>query len=77
MGGRNARPLSDLELARDYRDALGRAANAARQAALLAQLMESRGVATLKGDEPAEVDTMLIDAGRRSLAALDGAVAVA
>jgi hypothetical protein len=48
------------------------AANAARQAALLAHMMESRGLPTLKGDESTEVEAMILDAGRRSLEDREG-----
>jgi hypothetical protein len=73
MQQRPATPLGDLVLARDYREALVRAATAARQAALMAHLLEARGVAPLKGDEPDEVDALLLSAGRASLEARDGA----
>jgi hypothetical protein len=76
MVQRPATPLGDLVLASDYRDALVRAATAARQAALLSQLLDARGVAPLKGDEPDEVDALILQAGRSSLEARDGAVAV-
>jgi hypothetical protein len=73
MQQRPATPLGDAALARDYREALVRASNAARQAALMAHLLEARGVAPLKGDEPDEVDALLLAAGRASLEARDGA----
>jgi hypothetical protein len=75
MVQRPATPLGDLVLASDYRDALVRAATAARQASLLAQLLEARGVAPLKGDEPDEVDSLLLRAGRVSLEAREAATA--
>jgi len=67
------RRLEDAELARDYREALARAAVAARQAALIEHLLAARGLAGLKGEEAAEVDAMLLDAGRRSLEAREDA----
>jgi hypothetical protein len=73
MQQRPATPLGDLVLAGDYREALVRAATAARQAALMAHLLEARGVAPLKGEEPDEVDALLLAAGRASLEARDGA----
>jgi hypothetical protein len=76
MHPRPATPLGDLVLASDYRDALVRAATASRQAALLAHLLDARGVAPLKGDEPDEVDALILQAGRASLEARDGAVAI-
>jgi hypothetical protein len=77
MTPRPATPLGDLVLASDYRDALRRAATAARQAALMAALLEARGVAPLKGEEPDEVDALLLRAGRTSLDALEGSSVVA
>jgi hypothetical protein len=71
MAQRPATPLGDLVLTRDYRDALVRAATAARQAALMAALLEARGVSPLKGEEPDEVDALLLRAGRASLEARD------
>jgi hypothetical protein len=72
MVQRPATPLGDLVLTSDYREALVRAATAARQAALMAGLLEARGVSPLKGDEPDEVDALLLRAGRASLEARDG-----
>ena len=69
MVQRPATPLGDLVLTSDYRDALERAATAARQAALMAGLLEARGVSPLKGDEPDEVDALILRAGRASLEA--------
>jgi hypothetical protein len=63
----NVRQLSDSELQSEYRDALARAANAARQAALLLHLMEGRGLSSIKTEEPAEVDSLLLQAGRVSV----------
>ncbi len=37
----------------------------------MAGLLEARGVAPLKGDEPDEVDALLLQAGRTSLEARD------
>ena len=74
---RPARRLSDIEVARSYREALASAASAARQAALLAHMMDSRGLSALKGDESTEVEGMLLDAGRRSLEAQQGTAAFA
>lgn len=71
MVQRPATPLGDLVLVGDYRDALVRAATAARQAALMAALLDARGVSPLKGDEPEEVDALLLQAGRTSLEARD------
>jgi hypothetical protein len=67
MAGRNVQHMSDFELAREFREAVARSANAARQAALLSHLMQARGVGTLKGEEDAEVEGLLVEAGRRSL----------
>jgi hypothetical protein len=69
MVQRPATPLGDLVLTNDYRDAIERAATAARQAALMAGLLEARGVSPLKGDEPDEVDALILRAGRASLEA--------
>jgi hypothetical protein len=69
MVQRPATPLGDLVLTSDYRDALERAATAARQAALMAALLEARGVSPLKGEEPDEVDALILRAGRASLEA--------
>ncbi len=69
MVQRPATPLADLVLTSDYREALARAATAARQAALMAGLLEARGVSPLKGDEPGEVDALILRAGRASLEA--------
>jgi hypothetical protein len=66
------RRRSDLDVTRSYREAMTTAANAARQAALLAHMMESRGLPTLKGDESTEVEAMILDAGRRSLEDREG-----
>jgi hypothetical protein len=77
MVQRPATPLGDLVLASDYRDALVRAATAARQAALMAALLEARGIAPLKGEEPEEVDALLLRAGRTSLEAHEGSRAMA
>jgi|tagenome__1003787_1003787.scaffolds.fasta_scaffold11684438_1 hypothetical protein len=67
-----ARRLSDLEVVRSYREAMTTAANAARQTALLSHMMESRGLAALKGDETPEVEGIILEAGRRSLEAQEG-----
>jgi hypothetical protein len=77
MAQRPATPLGDLVLTSDYRDALARAATAARQAALMAGLLEARGVSPLKGDEPDEVDSLLLQAGRASLEARDAIASAA
>jgi hypothetical protein len=77
MVQRPATPLGDLVLTSDYRDALARAATAARQAALMAGLLEARGVSALKGDEPDEVDSLLLRAGRASLEARDALASAA
>ena len=69
MAQRPATPLGDVVLTSDYREALARAATAARQAALMAGLLEARGVSPLKGDEPDEVDSLLLRRGRASLEA--------
>jgi hypothetical protein len=62
-----ARRLSDLEVARSYREAMATAASAARQAALLAHMMEARNLPSIKGDLSTDVESLLLDAGRRSL----------
>ncbi len=69
MAVRSGGTRSDHELAGEYREALARAANAAREAALLSHLLQSRGIGALKGEEPAQVDALLLDAGRQSLQA--------
>jgi hypothetical protein len=74
MAQRPSTPLGDLVLTGDYRDALVRAATAARQAALMAALLDARGVAPLKGEEPDEVDALLLQAGRASLEARDASL---
>ena len=74
MAGRNVRHIDDDALLAEYREALSRAAVAARQAALMSRLLESRGLGALKGEEPAAVDDLLLDAGRRSLDAREGAL---
>jgi hypothetical protein len=76
MVQRPATPLGDLVLTSDYRNALERAATAARQAALMAALLEARGVSPLKGDEPDEVDSLRLQAGRASLEAREGLAAI-
>jgi len=62
---------SDADLAVGYRAALRRAASAAREAALLGEMLESRGASAITGDESLEVEGLLVDAGRRSLEAVD------
>jgi hypothetical protein len=74
MAQRPATPLGDLVLTGDYRDALVRAATAARQAALMAALLDARGVAPLKGEEPDVVDALLLQAGRASLDAREASL---
>ena len=60
--------------ARAYRDALTRAAVAAREAALLQQILAAQDVVAIKGEEPTEVDDLLLAAGRASLAAREAAI---
>ena len=74
MATRPVRHLEDAELAREYREALTRSATAARQAALLAHVLQARGLGTLKGEEPTDVDELRVEAGRRSLSAREGLV---
>jgi hypothetical protein len=74
MAQRPATPLGDLVLTSDYRDALVRAATAARQAALMAALLDARGVAPIKGEEPDVVDALLLQAGRASLDAREASL---
>ena len=62
---------SDADLAVGYRAAVRRAASAAREAALLGEMLEARGASAITGDESLEVEGLLVDAGRRSLEAVD------
>ncbi len=62
---------SDADLAVGYRAALRRAASAAREAALLGEMLEARGASAIIGDESLEVEELLVDAGRRSLETVD------
>ncbi len=62
---------SDADLAVGYRAALRRAASAAREAALLGEMLEARGASAIIGDESLEVEELLVDAGRRSLEMVD------
>ena len=62
---------SDADLAVGYRAAVRRAASAAREAALLGEMLEARGASSITGDESLEVEDLLVDAGRRSLEAVD------
>jgi hypothetical protein len=58
---------NDADLAIGYRAALRRAAAAAREAAVLEDLLTARGASAIAGDETYEVETMIVGAGRRSL----------
>ena len=70
-GGRpwlqTANDRNDADLAIGYRAALRRAAAAAREAAVLEDLLMARGASAIAGDEAIEVETMIVGAGRRSL----------
>jgi len=57
----------DADIAIGYRAALRRAAAAAREAAVLEDLLAARGASAIAGDETHEVETMIVGAGRRSL----------
>ena len=68
---------SDADLAVGYRAALRRAASAAREAALLGDMLEARGASAIASDESLEVEGLLVDAGRRSLVAVDTTLSAA
>ena len=74
---RSTSERSDAELALGYRAALRRAASAAREAALLSEMIETRGASTIASDETAEVEEHLMHAGRLSLEAVDGSLSAA
>ncbi len=63
---------SDADLAVGYRAALRRAASAAREAALFGDMLDARGASAITGDESLEVESLIVDAGHRSLEAVDG-----
>jgi hypothetical protein len=58
---------NDADLAIGYRAALRRAAAAAREAAVLEDLLLARGASAIAGDETHEVETLIVGIGRRSL----------
>jgi hypothetical protein len=67
MAASSVNDRNDADLAVGYRAALRRAAAAAREAALLEDLLMARGASAITGDETVEVETMIVGAGRRSL----------
>jgi hypothetical protein len=67
MAAHSVNERNDADLAIGYRAALRRAAAAAREAAVLEDLLTARGASAIAGDEQAEVETMIVGAGRRSL----------
>jgi len=67
MAASSVNDRNDADLAVGYRAALRRAAAAAREAALLENLLAARGASAITGDETVEVETMIVGAGRRSL----------
>jgi hypothetical protein len=68
MAANSVNERDDADLAIGYRAALRRAAAAAREAAVLEDLLMARGASAIAGDETFEVETMIVGAGRRSLA---------
>jgi hypothetical protein len=67
MAATSVNDRNDADLAVGYRAALRRAAAAAREAAVLEDLLMARGASAIAGDEAVEVETMIVGAGRRSL----------
>jgi hypothetical protein len=67
MAATSVNDRNDADLAIGYRAALRRAAAAAREAAVLEDLLMARGASAIAGDEAVEVETMIVGAGRRSL----------
>ena len=67
MAATSVNDRNDADLAIGYRAALRRAAAAAREAALLEDLLMARGASAIAGDETVEVETMIVGVGRRSL----------
>ena len=67
MAANSVNDRNDADLAIGYRAALRRAAAAAREAAVLEDLLMARGASAITGDEMLEVETMIVGAGRRSL----------
>jgi hypothetical protein len=67
MAATSVNDRNDADLAIGYRAALRRAAAAAREAAVLEDLLTARGASAITGDEMYEVETMIVGAGRRSL----------
>ena len=67
MAATSVNDRDDADLAIGYRSALRRAAAAAREAAVLEDLLTARGASAIAGDEQAEVETMIVGVGRRSL----------
>ena len=67
MAATSVNDRDDADLAIGYRAAQRRAAAAAREAAVLEDLLTARGASAIAGDEQAEVETMIVGVGRRSL----------
>ncbi len=67
MAANSVNDRNDADLAIGYRAALRRAAAAAREAAVLEDLLMARGASAIAGDETLEVETMIVGVGRRSL----------
>ena len=67
MAATSVNDRNDADLAIGYRAALRRAAAAAREAAVLEDLLMARGASAIAGDETLEVETMIVGVGRRSL----------
>jgi hypothetical protein len=67
MAAHSVNDRNDADLAIGYRAALRRAAAAAREAALLEDLLTARGASAITGDETVEVEVLIVGAGRRSL----------
>ena len=59
MAANSVNDRNDADLAIGYR--------AAREAAVLEDLLMARGASAIAGDEAVEVETMIVGAGRRSL----------
>jgi hypothetical protein len=77
MAATTVNDRNDADLAIGYRAALRRAAAAAREAALLEDLLMKRGASAIAGDETVEVEVMIVGAGRRSLELHESALSTA
>ena len=60
MAANSVNDRNDADLAIGYRAALRRAAAAAREAALLEDLLMARGASAIAGDETVEVEVMIV-----------------